>query len=292
MKFAILFFSLLFNSLYSSAQTFSYSIDIQPSFCRTASFQNGNGSLSAVVTGSTNYATNWYTGAGNPIASTTTIGGLNPGLYVLEVVDSTGGNYVVDSVYLDSINPIADFTVVSSELIDLGNDEYKGYNSANVTFGNNSSGYAQPSNPNSSIVFQWNFDNNNGGGWFFSFDTNSVNNTYGVGIYEVALLAKNFNDCRDTAFAKISVFATSADIESFGTDGFMVIPNFNSKYIDVIQEASVNSTVKIFNMQGQLISSNELIDTQNLIHFDQPKGTYIYQIVKNSDVIYSNKFQF
>ncbi|MFK8039327.1 MAG: T9SS type A sorting domain-containing protein [Crocinitomicaceae bacterium] len=295
MKQISLFISLLFSVSFVQAQSLSATITVvSKTYCRVHGFQSGNGMLSASISGgSGNHYLNWTGPAGSSnLPNTPNIIARMPGFYTLEVIDTITPDYFIDSVYVDSINPVPDFTVVSPDLIGLGNDEYLGYNTANVSFDNNSQGFVQPSNPNSDTLFQWNFDTNTPGGWFFTFDTSSVNNTYGVGVYEVALIARNYNDCSDTAFATISIYATSASISEVGADKYMVIPNNNSKYIDVIQGVNSNVTLKVFNIQGQLIIENELNNLQNLIPFDYPVGVYVYQISKHSKVIFSDKFQF
>ncbi|MFK8044587.1 MAG: gliding motility-associated C-terminal domain-containing protein, partial [Crocinitomicaceae bacterium] len=112
------------------------------------------------------------------------------------------GCQYIDTVQVDSLNPIADFVVDSPQFLDPL--VYEGTEDVNVKITNLSQNFAQANNPNSDTIFQWNLYTNqtpnSSQNWFFTYDLDEkVDTTYGgEEIYNVCLVAKNFNDCKDT----------------------------------------------------------------------------------------------
>lgn len=294
MKTYTLIFALLFFGNFGQTQALNVTTNIiNPSFCRTAGFQNGGGVLSCIVSGgSGNHYINWLNQAGIVFSNNSIVAGLNPGLYIVEVIDSVTPGYFIDSIQLDSVNPIADFTVNSTGLINLGNDEYLGHISVDVEFVNNSQNFAIPNFAPSDTTFSWTLNTNNPVGWFFTYDLNSVSHTYGPGEYEVGLVAKNHNDCRDTAYARIKVEET-ANIQSNAKHDILVMAQYDQKMVQIVNHyADANLKLKIFNINGQLIETSTLSNTNTTINFNHPKGIYFYQISNHSGLVVSEKFRF
>lgn len=294
MKTYTLVFALFFFGNYGQTQALNVTTNlINPSFCRTTGSQNGGGVLSCVVSGgSGNHYINWSNQGGIVFSDNSIVAGLNPGLYVLEVIDTITPEYFIDSIQLDSVNPIADFTVNSTGLIDLGNDEYLGHISVDVEFGNISENFAIPNFAPSDTIFNWTFNTNNPIGWFFKYDLGSVSHTYGPGEYEVGLVAENHNGCIDTAFAIITVEET-ASLQSKSGVEVRLIPNSSQQVIQVLNHyTETNVKMKIFNINGQLIKSFELNDSESMIDFRHPNGIYVYQISNETGILVSEKFKF
>ncbi len=188
--------------------------DIKPTYCRTTATQSGNGVLAAVVPDLTNgtppFTFEWLSLADGRTSNFSTVVMSAPGQIVLTITDANNCVYA-DTVLLDSINPIADFIIESDEF--LFPTEYEGTELLSVKITNQSINFAQADNPLSDTIFQWNLFHNelptSNQNWFFSYDLNEkVDTTYeGEQIYEVCLIAKNYNDCVDTTCKNVIVHA-------------------------------------------------------------------------------------
>ncbi len=296
MKIYALLFALLFFGNYAESQGPSVAINIvNPCFCRTSSSQNGGGVLSCVVTGGSGTQTiKWYNSAGIVINNNSTlIAGLNAGTYVVEVLDVPMAFYSIDTIKLDSVNPVADFNVISSGLIDLGNDQYQGHISVDVEFKNVSQNFAIPNFAPSDTIFYWSFDPSDPMSWVFKNNVGSENRTFSPGVYEIGLATENYNGCKDTTYATITVEET-ANIEEFIKNEVVLIPNFDQQRIRVInQDIGAELLLSIFGINGQMITSKQLLNSETVINFNQPKGIYFYQISNRSgEVINAQKFQY
>jgi gliding motility-associated-like protein len=194
----------------------------EPAYCRTQSFQSGNGVVFAAASGGTpdyNYTwTNLQTGAQ---VTNTTWGGLNPGQYAIEIFDANSCK-LSDTITLDSLNPIADFDVYSAQFLDP--NVFEGTAVVCVEFTNTSQYFANPNNPQADTTFFWNLDTANNSQWYVSSDYFEVMDTCydSAGEYEVCLVAVNKNDCKDTTcktmivydplvFSPVNVFTPNGD---------------------------------------------------------------------------------
>ncbi|MFD1552117.1 hypothetical protein DNU06_00535 [Putridiphycobacter roseus] len=178
------------------------------SYCRTKSFQSGNGSVFATANGggSGSFSFEWTNDKNNDTHNGSQWNGLAPAFYAVEITDGLGC-MVNNSILLDSISPNASFTAVSDEF--LSATEYEGTDPVKVKFTNTSTGYAQEGNPLSDTIFQWNLYTNNelDNNWFFTYDiSDKPDTTYTEEeVYQVCLVAKNYNDCVDTTCLDIVV---------------------------------------------------------------------------------------
>ncbi|MFD1552118.1 hypothetical protein DNU06_00530 [Putridiphycobacter roseus] len=187
------------------------SIDKNAAYCRTAAYQSGNGSVFATANGggSGSFSFDWSNDKNGDTFSGSQWNGLAPALYTVLITDGLGCE-VSNSIVLDSIRPIASFTAASDDFITP--TEYEGTDPVKVKFTNTSTGFAQEGNPLSDTIFQWNLYTNNplDNKWFFTYaigdkpDTTYKNEE----IYQVCLVAKNYNDCVDTSCLDIVVHAT------------------------------------------------------------------------------------
>ncbi|MFD1552360.1 hypothetical protein DNU06_10990 [Putridiphycobacter roseus] len=189
---------------------------IKKTYCRTAAYQNGNGVVSASTAGP------GYNGTGTPTylwenlangdeSTFTTFVVKVPGYCAFTATDENGC-ISSDTVFVDSLNPIADFTIVSDEFYDA--TIYEGTEDVKIKITNTSQNFAQVGNPLSDTIFQWNLFSNNpdGNQWFFTYRLeDKVDTTYkGINLneptdYEICLVAKNFNDCVDTTCRIVKV---------------------------------------------------------------------------------------
>jgi gliding motility-associated-like protein len=194
----------------------------RPAYCRLYGYQNGNGVVFGSVAGGTpdyDYLwTNLETGATN---TPSTWGGLNPGNYEFVATDANGC-ILTKTVFLDSLNPNADFTVNSDQL----NFDNQGTAPVEVVFVNTSTNFSDPTDPLADTTFFWNLDTPTAvwqisEDWFETFDTtySERGQTYTV---DVCLVAINKNGCKDTtckiltiyeplSFQPINIFSPNGD---------------------------------------------------------------------------------
>jgi hypothetical protein len=177
-------------------------------FCRTQGFQTGNGVLSVSADGGAgNFTYLWEELNTGATKNTSTWAGRNPGTYQMTVTDGLGCT-LIETIELDSVNPVAQFTLESEQF--TGPAEYEGTEPMKVRFTNESLYFADPNNPNADTIFQWNLYRNelpdgDVKNWFFTYDIKArPDTTYeGEQIYEACLITKNFNDCADTACVQV-----------------------------------------------------------------------------------------
>ncbi|PZE16097.1 hypothetical protein DNU06_14970 [Putridiphycobacter roseus] len=172
-----------------------------PTYCRTASYQNGNGVVAGAglpdSSGVGNLIYQWKNLVNGDESNFSTFVVRTPGFMQLTIQDDNGCSFV-DSIYVDSLNPIAMFSAYSDEFISP--TQYEGTELMTVKFENESQNFSQIGNPLSDTIFQWSLDTNEvPDNWFLSLDYDEAIDTVYAGekIYEVCLIAKNFNHCVD-----------------------------------------------------------------------------------------------
>ena len=179
---------------------------MHPAFCRLYSYQSGNGVVYAAAGGGTgNFTYQWYSFTDEEFSSNTTWGGQNPGDYQITVVDGNGC-ILQEVVTIDSVSPIADFTVLSAQL----DENLEGTAVVCAEFTNASENYQNIENPfDVTPTFFWflGYDVGPNNGWQISHDFLQVEDTcfYSEGEYEVCLVAINKNGCKDTSCVTIIV---------------------------------------------------------------------------------------
>jgi gliding motility-associated-like protein len=178
----------------------------QPAYCRVFGYQVGNGVVAGAASGGTpDYTYEWVNLTDPDTINITTWGGLNPGLYQFTAIDNNGC-VIIDTIMVDSLNPVADFTMSSPQFT----AEWEGTAPVDVNFVNNSLYFANPNNPQADTTFFWNFGTGN---WILSQDLfEQFDTTYlSSGVYTVCLVALNKNGCSDTLCVPITIY----DLESF-----------------------------------------------------------------------------
>lgn len=177
-----------------------------PAYCRLHEYQSGNGVVfGAAAGGVPDYDYLWTHLETGETKINTTWGGRNPGNYKLSVTD-VNGCVLEKSVFVDSLNPIADFSITSDQL----NIDLKGTAPVEVVFTNLSQNFANPNNPSADTTFFWNLDHMNedwqvSHNFFETLDTtySAKGQTYTV---NVCLVALNKNGCTDTACKVITIY--------------------------------------------------------------------------------------
>ncbi|MCH2233926.1 MAG: PKD domain-containing protein [Crocinitomicaceae bacterium] len=174
-------------------------------YCRQYGFQSGNGVVWAAAAGGIppiNYE--WTYLVDGSTGTSSTWGGRSGGNHVVNITDGNGC-VLTEYVYVDSVNPIAAFSVLSEQL-----DEFcVGTAPVEVEFVNNSKYFANPNNPLADTTFFWDLDYMvDEDDWIIShsyFDRpdttyEAEGDSYAI---DVCLIAFNKNGCSDTACKKI-----------------------------------------------------------------------------------------
>lgn len=172
-------------------------------YCRLYGYQNGNGQIfAAAIGGVPDYDYLWTEVATGETSNNSTWGGRNPGLYICTVTDNAGC-IQTQTIVLDSLNPIADFTVTSPQL----NTDLMGTETVEAHFVNTSLNFSNIGDPLADTTFFWNFNYPNEAwilseSYFEEFDRSYI----GEFVYDVCLVAINKNGCTDTTCKLITVF--------------------------------------------------------------------------------------
>jgi gliding motility-associated-like protein len=233
-----------------------------PAQCRLYGYQNGNGVVFGAATGGTGDFDYHWENDDDPtdfVDDITTWGGKNPGNYTLTAADKNGCVLILN-VELDSVSPIADFTVNSDQL----NTDCQGTATAQVEFVNNSLYFANSFDPTADTTFFWNLDTPTAGwqisnSYFETFDTAYVpkGQSYFV---DVCLVAINKNGCKDTICKELTIYEPFilTDINIFTPNG----DGINDVFTFEFKAASISEfTCVIVNRWGVVIDElNSITD--------------------------------
>jgi gliding motility-associated-like protein len=251
----------------------------EPAYCRLYGYQSGNGVVYGSVSGGTSdYNYEWKNTDTEESETFTTWGGLNPGNYELTATDANGC-IITQSLFLDSLNPIAAFTILSDQL----NADCKGTANVEVTFENQSENFANPNNPLADTTFFWNL-NHPITPWELSTNFFEMKDT----IYkplgqsytaEVCLVAMNKNGCTDTACKIITIFEPIAfeNINVFtpNGDGINDVFTFDLKAASIAEFTCV-ITNRWGNIMMEINEINDGWDGMNQSGNLCPDGIYFY----------------
>jgi gliding motility-associated-like protein len=176
-------------------------ISADPSFCRGNGIYPGSGTVSGTAAGGTGTISYTWIGA-TDTATVNTWGNREPGWYTMIATDDVGCT-VLDSVYVDSLNPIADFTANPTfgtapvTVTYTDNSSWRTTNTWLLGFGNTgnsiildtaTNAYVNPSD--SMNILQYTFDST------YTEDS----------LYTVCLIVSNDYECYDTMCINIEVF--------------------------------------------------------------------------------------
>lgn len=291
--FLVLFTSTFMNLVYAQELSFS-ELGSYPAQCRMFSDQNGNGLVYASATGGTpDYTCHWENLETGETAGTCTWGGLNPGNYRITITDDAG-DVIIETLTLDSLNPVASFDVISDDLI-LVPEGYVGFAPITVQFNNTSENFYDPLDPLSDTSFFWNFRYPTDS-WTFTNSNDPITNTYTYGgEFDVCLVTYNPNNCADTACVSIGLFGTMAGIkDSEYTSKFKLIPHSNANQISIVN-SGINEpfALAIYNTSGQLIIQKNINEPVITLPFNHPKGIYFYELTDSkSERMTTGKFNY
>ncbi len=211
-------------------------LTVDPAFCRVSDFQSGNGVVAAAVIGGVpDYDYLWTELSTGATTINSTWGGRNPGLYQVIATDDNGCQ-LIDTVLVDSLNPIADFDLTSPQFT----SNYQGTAVVDVHFTNLSQNFANPNNPGADTNFVWDFGLGStvlSSSVFEEFDISYAD----AGTYQVCLTAFNKNGCQDTKCKEIIVF------DEFLFEPVNIFSPNNDGNNDVFTFENFAQSVEIFN---------------------------------------------
>jgi hypothetical protein len=284
--FLIAFFALVGTSF--SQMSFA-DIGSQPAECRISSTQNGGGMVWASATGGTapiSYLwVNLSTGATSTQSTWVNLAGGN---YKITATDA-GSNSIVDTVLVDSINPVANFAVSGSGLSG-GGVSYYGSAPITPTFQNLSTGVVNPSVPTSDTTFYWQFTQFEAFTQINSYNDQSYTYSYG-GDWGVTLVAVNTNGCSDTVKVTIYLSGTAALEEE--KNQFVVQRSENSVFIKFIGNSS-QKQLKFFDLGGKMVEMVGFSSEIAVIPWPHLDGIYVFECldIETNQLISTGKFQF
>lgn len=225
-------------------------------YCRMFDYQNGHGVLYATATGGTpGYVYLWENIESGETMNSSTWANLNPGDYRLTVTDDNNCT-LIREITLDSLNPVADFDLSSSQFI----AEWEGAIPVEVHFINTSSNFSNPNSPSADTNFIWNF----GIGadvishdFYEEFDQNYTI----AGEYEVCLTVINENGCKDSTCVLIEVFdpfqgLVEEDILFFVPNAFTPDGSGINDIFQPIMTSNIDPyhfNMKVFNRWGEVV---------------------------------------
>ena len=296
MKNTLLFFGLLLSGVTTQAQgTLSLTeFGFDHAYCRLFGYQTGNGVVYAAASGGvpdyTYLWTNLSTGEEYP---NSTWGGLSPAHYEITVTDSEG-NVLKDTIFLDSLNPVADFAVSGAGVSEL-DWGYIGTAPVEIQYENTSLYYANPMNPLSDTTFyfrphgvsDWNIYHDYGFFEPYTFE-------YG-GTYTAWLCAINKNGCADTIHKTIGLFGP-AGLEDDSTGKYFSISSHSINQTIEIEQLGFDQglDLNIYTLGGQKVLNVLVANHKETIPFDQSKGIYVYELRDHTTgvVVESGKINF
>lgn len=270
-----------FNIVYPAELIFApdQGLGFEPAQCRVFSYQNGNGVVYASAIGGTPaYTYLWTNVQTGQTANSSTWGGLNPGDYEVTVTDNNNC-VLVGNVSLDSLSPIANFTVDSDQFLVDGLCE--GTAEVTVAFTNASENYLDPLDPSSQPDFFWTLHEEDGLPWYLTHDYNQVmDTTYTIGgIYTVCLEVLNDNGCSDIMCKEMIIYDplsfVAPNIFTPNGDGDNDEFTFNH-----LAKAVIEFECVIVNRWGKVVAEftdiSQSWNGQNLAGNLCPNGVYFY----------------
>lgn len=211
----ILLIIFLFSPLklsFSQCETLHFAeLGFEPAYCRTASYQSGNGVVYAAAAGGTpDYTYEWLNLTNGQPTSNTTVGGVNPGEYQIKVTDDVGC-VITAVVKVDSINPKADFEILAVDV----DTSLAGFYSAEIVFKNTSNDLLNVIEPWPFYQPNYFWKHQSDSNWTAAyFDDNYSVEISNPGFHEVCLISTNKNGCADTLCQSISISPPVFDDDS------------------------------------------------------------------------------
>jgi hypothetical protein len=289
--FKLFALSFLMLSLNTIAQDLTVTAGGDDAFCRLYGYQNGNGQVYAIASGGVpDYTYEWTNLSTDATFTANTWGGLNIGCYEIKVTDMEG-TIARDTICLDSINPIAEFFVVSAEL-DFMEWAYVGEAPVEVAFHTDGIPIASPPFFDTTFIFRpQGFEP-----WVayehYDGEFATYNYMYG-GDYTATMIAINKNGCTDTAHARIYLSGPLSIDEPTKIECFSIVSHSNSGSISVTKQGYEEGLqLNLYTLSGQQVQTHIINDAYYEFNAPLTKGVYIYELIdsKTGQRIANGKF--
>lgn len=280
----------LLLSLSVHAQMYFSTIGSEPSSCRTSGSQLGDGVVYAGVDGGQAPITYmWEELATGATSSSTTWGMRKPGYYKITATDANSA-VIIDTVRVDSINPVANFTASGSSLAG-GGVLYYGVAPVTVTFDNLSTGIpAIIPFPQTDTVFQWQFTQFSN--WQVDYDWTQHQFTYDyAGYYGITLFVRNKNGCEDTGYIQIFLDGP-AGIED---EEKSLIISRSDENLSIAYTGDFDQKQLVFyNLGGKMLKKEVFYGENATISWNFGNGTFIFKCLDSGtgELITAGKFVF
>ena len=247
-----------------------------PSYCRIFGYQSGGGVVTGYATGGVaDYTTQWTELATGDNVPFSTWGGRNPGYYEFMVTDDMG-TIARDTVFLDSINPIASFDVISDDLSPIP-DGYVGFAPATVTFEVTSQYVTNPFDEFGDATHF--FKPRNFEDWQIAGgDDVEYSYTYNYGgVHNAILISINKNGCADTTAVTIGLFG-ELGLGEGNLGNFNVYSNTDEI---IIKQSGFQNGLRfnLYSLSGKQIKTYQVTDSETHLAKPNSTGVYIYEII-------------
>lgn len=263
----------------SNAQTLSIDqsgTGFYPSYCRLFGYQNGGGIVYASATGGTPPYSYQWTNLGNAQTSTnSTWGGLQPGDYEIKIWDSVNDS-VSQVIVLDSLNPIADFMVVSSGLTQMGSS-YVGTAPVSVDYVNQSSNSVDPNDPGSDTTYFWKMTQFQSPYLEQTNATQSYTYNYG-GDWYVQLEVVNHNGCSDVLTKHLDLNGPASTIEDTKFQPNVFFKPNSHEVILTVEDITNISGIKLYDFAGREVATATLHKGLNKIKISHGESNLVYTL--------------
>jgi hypothetical protein len=255
-----------------SAQMTFTSIGSEDAFCRINGSQSGDGQVfCAVAGGAPPYSYLWVNLTNAQTSTNTVWTGLNPGNYKITVTDANSA-VLIDTVKVDSVNPIANFAATGPD-ISGGGVLYFGIAPTTVTFQNLSTGLGS-SSPIPQFQCVWQFTQ------FESWDTiqSLIDQNYAYnfsGYWGVSLAVENQNGCVDTAYVQIGLDGPSGFFEK---QKELVIFNSHDQLKIYCGGNNNPKTLKIYDLSGKMVCLKSFSGENASFSWNYGQGIFLYEL--------------
>ena len=274
------------------AQAIAPNITVQPGYCRTNSTQFFNAIVAVSPTGGegSEYTIVFYNELNDTVSTFPVAVFSAPGIYSVKITDSIG-QYLTTYFLVDSINPVADFEILSNQF--AVNSPAIGDSPLSISLKNKSTGIIEGVFFETTSVL-WNIKNifependewKLGHNYFQQIDS-TLNKP---GTYQITLAIENQNGCVDTTTKTLVVNNSEAN------QYFLIYPNPAAGKIYIVNPNAIeNVQVEIFDLKGALLLLKENVGMGEPLNFPFKTGVYVYRFKnqKNREVLGTGKFVF
>lgn len=253
--------------------------------CRTSSIQSGNGVVYTNATGgSPSYSYLWTNLQTGSTTTNQTWGGLNPGEYKIEVQDQIGC-VLIDTIQVDSINPVASFNINSADL----DGTLTGAAPVNVEFQNTSTGCAWIGDPLNDDPIYWKLGNS--ATYQISYDVYMpVTATFNSeSVQEICLAISNPNGCLDTACTQITIQGFAGVSSAKFADDFKIYPSPAENVIYLNDLLSDDIEVIIYTANGRQVLRKNL-QQEHIIDVSSLQAGFYVLLVFEEERVFSTNF--